>query len=140
MKTLIKTTILILIAALCLTSCKKPGCDPGMMSSNYFGTWEVRRVYGGNINPPDSVYQPGNGNILQLNPDSTYQRYVQHNLTGQGVYHIIKNGFTDSQVTRDELFFDADTSTKSIISESMGTLTVSPLIPDIASTDYQRIQ
>jgi len=122
---------------ICMFSCKK-GSSP--ISPNLFGKWEVRRVYNGNILPQDSVYKPGNGNILQFNTDSTYARYAKGQQTGQGIFHIRKNGFTTNKISYDEIYFDTDTSFKSLITLNGGILTIKPLFPDIATTDYQKIQ
>ncbi len=75
-----KAFILTAIVIVCIVACKK-GSNPA--SPVYFGKWEVKRTYGGFIIPPDSVYKPGNGNILQLNSDSTYESYTQNKLSGQ---------------------------------------------------------
>jgi hypothetical protein len=131
-----KTFLFIMAALLCMASCKKS--EP--LSANLFGKWEVTRVYGGNIYPPDSLYKPGNGNILQLNSDSTFEHYYQNQLNSQGTFHIRTNGFKNDQSTYDEIYFNSDTSAKSIIFLSGDLLTIKPLIPDIATTEYQKIQ
>jgi len=117
-------------------SCKK-GNEP--LNTNLFGKWEARRVYGGNIYPPDSTYAVGNGNIMQFNTDSTYIHYINNKPSNQGAFHIRRNGFKINQAVYDEIYFDSDTSFKSLISLNNSTLTIKPLIPDIATTDYQKI-
>jgi hypothetical protein len=131
-----KTFTLAALIAFCLFSCKKP--QP--LSPYLFGKWEVTRTYGGFIIPPDSTYKHGNGNILQFNSDSTYARYAKGQQTGQGVFHVIKNGFKLNQTSYDEIYFDGDSSFRSIITLNNDLLTVKPLIPDISATDYQKIQ
>lgn len=131
-----KVFILIAIAIVSLTSCKKGNA----VSPSLFGKWEVKRTYGGFINPPDSVYKPGNGNILQLNSDYTYTHYVNNIMSAQGMYHIVKNGYVLNQTTYDEIYFDNDVSFKSLIILNNDILTIRPLIPDIGATDYQKIQ
>ena len=132
-----KAFILTAIVIVSMVSCKKGG-NP--VSPYLFGKWEVHRVYDGFIIPPDSIYKPGNGNILQFNSDSTYDRYANNKLTAQGIYHIRKNGFKNNQSNYDEVYFDSDTSFKSLIMLNGDILTIKPLIPDIATTDYQKMQ
>jgi hypothetical protein len=131
-----KKFLLIAIVAVGMVSCKKGTA----VSPDLFGKWEVTRVYGGNILPADSVYKPGNGNILQFNSDSTYKRYAQGNVTAQGVYHIRKNGYKFGQNYYDELSFDNGTDFNSVITLAGDNLTIKPLIPDISTIDYQKIQ
>ncbi|HZY37599.1 MAG TPA: hypothetical protein VFE53_13170 [Mucilaginibacter sp.] len=130
-----KRSVLLLSVIACLASCNKG--NP--LTPALFGKWEVTRVYGGNIYPPDSVYKPGNGNILQLNSDSTFARYVKNVLTAQGIFHTRKNGFSTGQTSYDEIWFSPDTSFKSVITLNGRTLTLKPLIPDISTTDYQKM-
>ena len=130
-----KRFVLLLIAIACLAACKKG--NP--LTPYLFGKWEVTRVYGGNIYPPDSVYKPGSGNILQLNADSTFARYYNNVLAAQGTFHTRKNGFSNGQTSYDEIWFNADTSFKSIILLNGSTLSIKPLMPDISTTDYNKI-
>ena len=101
--------------------------------------WEVRRVYNGNIYPPDSVYKPGNGNILQFKTDSTYQRYAHGTITATGAYHIRKNGYKLNQNYYDKLYLGADTTFKWFINITGDKMTLKPLMPDLPTTDYQKL-
>lgn len=132
-----KAFILTAIVIVCMVACKK-GSNPASLV--FFGKWEVRRTYGGFIIPPDSVYKPGNGNILQLNSDSTYESYTKSKLSGQGVFHIRKNAFKSGPNTYDELYYDNDASSGSLIFFNGDTLTIRPIIPDISTTAYLNIQ
>jgi len=132
-----KASLLIIVAIFCMVSCKKGGDS---VSPYLFGKWEVTRVYGGNIYPPDSLYKPGNGNIFQFNSDSTYLHYYHNQLNSQGTFHIRKNAFKVDQTYYNEIYFDSDTSAKSLIILNGSILTIKPLIPDIATTDYDKIQ
>jgi hypothetical protein len=131
-----KAFILAAIAVFCMASCKK-GSNP--LSPALFGKWEVRRVYNGNIYPPDSTYKPGNGNILQFNSDSTYKRYDHAGVTANGVFHIRKNSYKIDQNSYDELYFSNDTAFKYVITSGNDYMTLKPLFPDIPTTDYQKI-
>ena len=131
-----KTFLFVIAAACCMLACKKSG----NMSPNFFGKWELSRRYGGNIWPPDSVYKPGNGIILQFNIDSTYKLYTTGVVNQHGIYHIRKNSYRLDQTNYDELIFDSDTAHRSLISLSGASLTIRPLIPDVGTTEYRRIQ
>jgi hypothetical protein len=130
-----KTFTIAALIAFCLFSCKKP--QP--LSPYLFGKWEVRKTYGGFIIPPDSTYKPGNGNVMQFNSDSTYNHYQQNNLVASGNFHVRLNAFKNGQTTYDEIYFDGDATAGSLIILSGDMLTLKPLIPDISTTDYQKI-
>lgn len=123
------------LVAVCMLACKKP--QP--LSPYLFGKWEVRRTYGGFIIPSDSTYKPGNGNIMQFNSDSTYAAYQHNNLVSKGVFHVTTNAFKNGTTTYDEIYFDNDSTGRSLIILSGDILTLKPLIPDISLTDYQKI-
>jgi hypothetical protein len=136
-KAIMKAILLVASLACCLLACKKS--EP--ISSGIFGKWELRRQYGGFIIPPDSMYKPGNGNILQFNRDSTYKKYIRGKLSHEGIYRIRKNGYRIDQNVYDELFFDSDISAGSLISLTGSSLTtIKPLVPDISSWDYEKMQ
>ena len=130
-----KRLVLFAFAAAGLAACKKG--NP--LTPYLFGKWEVTRVYGGNIYPPDSIYKAGNGNIMQFNADSTFERYTNGKLVYQGIFHTRKNGFNNGQSSYDVIWFDADTSFKSVLLLNRQVLTIKPLIPDISTTDYDKI-
>jgi hypothetical protein len=116
-------------------------CTKGEKSSSVlFGKWEVRKAYGGNINPPDSTYVSGNGNIMQFNSDSTYIAYTNHKQSAQGVFHIYKNVFKTGSTFYDELSWGTDTAFRSVIIINNNFMTIKPLIPDLRTFDYQKIQ
>jgi hypothetical protein len=104
-----KASIFVGVVVLFLFSCKKKN-SPVPLSSGLFGSWEVRRVYNGNILPADSLYKPGNGNIVQLNADSTYVKYIQHKYSSKGVYHTRINLMSMLAMNNERLYFDNDTS------------------------------
>ncbi|HVS91299.1 MAG TPA: hypothetical protein VHE59_04655 [Mucilaginibacter sp.] len=120
-----KRVILIVFVSLCIFGCKKGGIS---LSGGLYGKWELHKTYGGFILQADSVYQPGNGNILLLNTDGTYKRYTNGALSAQGVYSIRENS----------LLFDNDTP-GSTITINNSVLTLQPRIPDIATSQYVRI-
>jgi hypothetical protein len=133
-----KAFILIAIAAICLISCKKKS-NPMPLSNGLFGSWEVRRVYNGNILPADSIYKPGNGDILRLNSDSTYIKYSQNKPSSNGIFHTRINLLSMTQMPNERLYFDNDTSFNYLVILNDGKLTLKPLIPDIPTTDYQKV-
>lgn len=132
-----KKILLIMFVAACFAACKKSRIT---LNSTLFGKWELHRRYGGNIIPPDTTYKPGNGNILQFNPDSTYKSYTNGMLTRSGVFHIIKrSGYQTTQEPNDQIYFDNDTTSKSYITISGTVLALIPLMPDIGTTQYDKI-
>ena len=133
-----KAFILVAIAVVCLVSCKKKN-NPVPLSGGLFGSWEIRRVYNGNIVPADSIYKPGNGDILRLNPDSTYIKYSQNKFSSTGVFHTRVNLMSTTQMTNERLYFDNDTSFSYQVTLNAGMLTLKPLFPDIPTTDYQKV-
>ncbi|HVW13632.1 MAG TPA: hypothetical protein VHB54_07425 [Mucilaginibacter sp.] len=120
-----KKILLFILGAAAFTACKKDKVTP---AANVTGKWELHKTYGGFIQPPDSVYQQGNGNILLFNSDGTYKRYTNGTLSAQGVYSIRENN----------LVFDNDTP-GSTITINNSVLTLQPRIPDIATSQYVRI-
>jgi hypothetical protein len=133
----------LLLLFIAFAVCTLPGCkkDKPVTPSGLFGKWELSRRFGGNILPADTVFKPGNGNILQLNSDSTYKRYTNGQLSGTGNYHVrSRSGYQTTQVPGSEIFFDNDHSFVSFITVSGNVLTLQPILGDIASTQYQKIQ
>ena len=120
-----------------LADCKKSGVA---LSSGLIGKWELHERYGGNIYPPDTLYKPGNGNMLQFNADSTYKSYANGMLIHSGIFHT-RNHFSYSAtaIRQDELYFDNDTSFRYVIQINANILLMKPIMPDIATTDYEKI-
>ncbi|MDR3695819.1 hypothetical protein [Mucilaginibacter sp.] len=132
-----RASFFVAIVILFLFSCKKN--TPVPLNSGLFGSWEVRRVYNGNILPADSIYKPGNGNIVRLNADSTYVKYVQHKYSSKGVYHTRINLMSMLAMSNERLYFDNDTSFNYLVMLNGDLMTLRPMIPDIATVDYQKI-
>src|SRR5579863_3395825 len=100
--------LLLFVMVICsFAACKKGGTVPAI---NITGKWELHKTYGGFIQPPDSIYQAGNGNILQFNNDGTYKRYANGAVTLQGTYRVLHNGYRSGSNVYDELIFDNDSS------------------------------
>jgi len=80
-----KIYLILLLAGCWIASCKKEAkVSPGL-----FGKWELRSR-GGGIAGISTTYKAGNGNILQFNSDSTYKKYQNGQVTGEGPFHIGK--------------------------------------------------
>jgi len=126
-----KRYLLIVLVLGTFIACKKKGVSP---SINVIGKWELARRYGGNILPADTAYKPGNGNILQFNADSSFKQYTNGALTTSGTFHIYKN----------QLYFNTnsynDQAFSYMISISGGLLTFKPMMPDVGTTVYDKIQ
>lgn len=81
-----KALVFVAIVA-CLASCKKDRNkviidDRGVI----FGTWELRLVASGWIEP--QVFTKGNGNKFTFKPDSTYIKYANNTIEKQGKFSI----------------------------------------------------
>jgi len=136
-----KKILWILLVVSSFAACKKNSVGPVVLNGNLFGKWELHMRYGGFIIPPDTTYKPGNGNILQFNADSTYKSYTNGTLTQSGIFHT-RNYVSDEMtaIRYDELYFDSDTSAKSLINVSGTILTIRSQIPDIGTTAYEKLQ
>lgn len=138
-----KRLLWIALAASSLAACKK---DKVGVSANVIGKWELHRRYGGNIIPPDTTYQPGNGNILQFNADSTYKTYSAGTVTDAGTFHILRNAYKSDNTFYDELYFNdnsyntfGDAVILDIVTTTGTILTIKPLMPDVGTTQYSKI-
>ena len=125
-----KRYVLLVLAVSMILSCKKHGVSP----INIVGKWELARRYGGNIYPSDTTYKAGNGNILQFNSDSSYKQYTNGTLTVSGTFHIQGN----------QLYFILPNANQAsfydVVSISGNMLTIKPIMPDIGTTVYDKIQ
>ena len=129
-----KKILLLLIIAGVFVACKKDRQSP----TTYFGTYELRANYGG-IAGIYEKHQPGNGNILQLNNDSTFKRYAAGKLEREGRFHIRKIFQTANNLMYDRLFYhDENYSTE--IHLHNDTLTLGTTITDNIATDLVRIK
>src|ERR1700755_3501691 len=88
-----KTILSVIIAACFMMACSKNG----QVSPNVFGTWELRRMYGG-FSYRDSAYKAGKGTAYQFNSDSTFKHFTKNKLDDQGKFHIRRlnnSGYTE---------------------------------------------
>lgn len=121
----------IFIIAFCICSCKKSApVSPGL-----FGKWELRNVSGG-ISYLDSSYKPGNGNIFQINSDSTYQHFSKNKLDQQGFFHINKIIFPSGNPV-EEVIFENYLKEQIIVTGTQMTLGTNAA--DGIVQDYQKI-
>ena len=135
-----KKIFLVILAFGSLAACKKNKVTPTV---NIVGKWELHRRYGGNINPPDTTFQAGNGTILQFNADSTYKSYNQGTLIGSGTFRILRNAYKMDGQVYDELYFinntDYTMEFPDIVRMSGNMLTITPVIPDAATLEYSKL-
>jgi len=140
-----KKALLILLAASGLVACKKNKVAP---VTNVIGKWELHRRHGGNINPPDTTYQAGNGNILLFNADSIYKTYSGGTLSDSGRFHIARHAYKSGGIYYDELSFNSYTNyfytinaavVLDLVSVSGSALTITPLMPDASTTQYYKL-
>ncbi len=127
-----KNFIYIICLSLIILSCNKNGVQP----KGYIGTWEMKQQ-SGTITGGTTTYPPGEGNILMLNADSTYQRFVKFNQASKGPYHIVKNGVNWASKTYDAIYFDGNTRADFVILNGDG-LTIGNTFPDGVTTLYER--
>jgi len=78
-----KAILTLIIAAVGFTACKK---DKKPADDILFGKWELAKVHG-NL-PEPAIIPPGSGNRYQFNRDSTYTRYIDNKVAGQGKFRI----------------------------------------------------
>ncbi|MBS1530888.1 MAG: hypothetical protein JSU01_11305 [Bacteroidetes bacterium] len=139
-----KKIVWIILAISGFAACKKDKIAP---DANVIGKWELHRRYGGNIYPPDTTYQAGNGNILQFNSDSTYKTYSGGMLTDEGTFHILRHAYKMGDTWYDELSFNSTTdyaltyniTFPDVVSISGTILTLRPTMPDIGTTEYEKL-
>jgi hypothetical protein len=113
-----------------ILSCKKNGVSPTV---NIIGKWELARRFGGNIYPPDTTYKAGNGNILEFSSDSTFKQYNNGILTLNGTFHMQGNRLYFIVPYDDQGLYD-------VVTVSGNMLTVKPIIADIATMVYNKVQ
>ena len=129
---MMKTFLLVLAAACCLTACKKSTpLSPGL-----FGKWELREGYGG-IAGFDSVYKAGNGRICLFKSDSSYAFYNKSKLLSSGIFHI--RPLTGAPLGQPyQIFFDNLTYGEPFIIK--GTrMTIGTIDSDGIAADYEKI-
>ncbi|HWD90514.1 MAG TPA: hypothetical protein VG367_20455 [Mucilaginibacter sp.] len=135
-----KKILWIILALSSFAACKKSKMPPVVLNSMLIGKWELHSRSGGNIYPPDTTYQPGNGNMLQFNADSTYKSYTNGTLSRSGIFHTRTYISASAIALRsDLLYFDNDTTFKSLINIGGGVLIIRPFMPDIGTTEYNKI-
>lgn len=136
-----KKVLLIILVVSTFAACKKnkvtrPFVSDGML----IGKWELHSRTGGNIIPPDTTYQPGNGNILQFNADSSYKRYTNGTLSQSGIFHTrIYISASMTAIRRDKLYFDNDSTAYSLVFTNGGMLYITSFVPDVGETSYDKI-
>ena len=127
-----KKTLFIICLSFIILSCKKNGVQP----KGYIGTWEMIQT-SGTIAGTTATYPKNEGNLLILNPDSTYIKFVKFQQSTQGRYHVVKNGVYWNNNTYDGIFFDGNTRADfAILKEN--ELTIGNTIPDGITTLYER--
>lgn len=127
-----KKFIYILGIFLIIAGCKKNGVQP----KGYAGTWELKQKSGG-IAGTTITYPSNEGNILMLNADSTYKRFVKYQQSSEGPYHIVKNGVNWANKTYDGIYFNTDTRADFIILNG-NELTIGNTFPDGVTLLYER--
>ena len=132
---MMKTILLMMIAACLMMACKKSGT----VNPEFFGKWELHRTYGG-FGGLDSTYAAGNGTVFQFNSDSTYKHFTKNKLDAQGAFHIkIYNNPTENTIANKMIFFGNDTVGTPIY-PTTAKLTIGTTAADGLASDYVKIQ
>jgi hypothetical protein len=137
-----KKLLLIVMAVTGLVACKKTKVSPTVY---IVGKWELHRKFGGNIQPTETTYQAGNGNILQFNADSTYKTYSGGTVVDEGAFKIYRHAYKSGNMVYDELYFassrfQAFVATMPDIVILSGTmLSIKPTMPDASTMEYNKI-
>ena len=100
------------------------------------GKWELRLEVGG-IAGTTNHFAPGNGNILLLNADNTYQTYKQGALLYHGTYQIIKSSVMIGTNKFDGINYDHST-TGEVVQLQGDTLTIGIDYDDEIASTYVR--
>jgi hypothetical protein len=127
-----KNLLYIICLSLTIVSCKKNGVQP----KGYVGTWEMLQQTG-TITGATTTFPAGEGNMLILNLDSTYQRFSKFQFVSKGPYHIVKNGVNWANKTYDAIYFDNNIRADFIILNG-NELTIGNTFPDGVTTLYER--
>ena len=127
-----KNILLILCFCLIFIGCKKNGVQP----KGIVGTWEIKQQ-SGVISGTTTTYPAGEGNVLMLNADSTYKRFVKFQQSSEGAYRVVKNGVNWANTTYDAIYFDGNIRADFIIFNG-NELTIGNTFPDGVTTLYER--
>jgi len=128
-----KKILFIICLVIIIVGCKK---SQNPTPQDIVGKWELTLEVGG-IAGITNHYQPGNGNILQLNADNTYQTFTQGSLVYHGVYQIIKSSITIGANKFDGIYYDHNT-TGEVIQLQGDTLTIGMDYDDGIAASYIR--
>jgi len=131
-KSTMKKFIYIISILLIIAGCKKNGVQP----KGYLGTWELIQQTG-TITRNTTTFPTGEGNILVLNIDSTYQRFSKFKNTSEGPFKIVKNSVNWVNKTYDAIYFDNKTPADFILLNG-NELTIGNTFPDGVTSLYER--
>jgi hypothetical protein len=132
-----KKALLFVAIVACLVSCKKDRNkviidDRGIV----FGTWELRAIYSGWIEP--QKFAKGNGDKFTFKPDSTYIKYNNNMIEKQGKFSIRFIG--EEKKTRYGTITLTDPAYTDAFSFSLDTIQIGTTAADGPSYQYVRIK
>src|SRR3954471_18367073 len=93
-----KKTYGILVIALLITiftACKKDMGDDNNAKNDLVSWWELAEVSASMT--PVQTYDPGNGNVLRINPNDTYSYWKNDQVIEQGNYSIVADGSVETE-------------------------------------------
>ncbi len=99
-KILLATFLLIAAFGCKKEQTRKPG-------SGLTGTWELR-VSSGGFTGTVTKYPAGNGTLLKLNSDSTYEQFTSFKSVAKGFFNVVKNGITIGNDKFDAIYFNGN--------------------------------
>jgi hypothetical protein len=127
------------IAVFC--SCKKEN-ELGDLKNEIAGTWELEKIVCGLCTFPVIDFPPGNGNIIILSPDGSYERKKQDTLLVRGTYSVLKSKECSPAGDRALIINEGSNTTLMFIKISTDKLEVNTpyCYTDYNATTYRRIK
>lgn len=128
-----KRFLYIIFLVAIIAACKK---SQNPTPRDIVGKWELSLEVGG-IAGTTTHYAAGNGNILQLNADNTYQAFWPGSLVYHGTFQIIKGSVMIGTNKFDGIYYDHNSSGQ-VIQLRGDTLTIGMDYDDGIATSYLR--
>ena len=133
-KSMKQVALLILITS--VISCSKRTNDYSAMKMNIVDKWEIRESYGGWGGT--SIFQPGNGFIIEFKSDNSFVRYNKDTVVQAGSYDLQSS--TEKDQYKVTFYTNGNEQHEDIISLKGDTLVFLPQCCDIPGATYVRIK
>jgi len=137
-----RNTSLIILLSFIFFSCSKDNRLENLRNQ-VAGKWEIEKRVCGECTNPLIIYPEGNGNIIVLLTDGTFERSIHDSVTFKGMFFLNKSdecGKPDSDISLSTN--ETSTPTALFVQIESGKLQLSTpyCYSDGASTIYRRIQ